>query len=172
MAQAATEAAAPATISRLANQLWPFLLVALDARQASMAPSDSQPSPSGSDTDPAAVEAAATALLVAVTLKLSEARFKPLFLRLQAWASVPPPQQAGTLLAVAEARVLHSIGCIYSACLIGLVSASAAMSDCSSLCDWRFTPWRNDEGCLVRRTAAQAPPKQACRRLATNSHHP
>ena len=101
MAQAATEAAAPATISRLANQLWPFLLVALDARQASMAPSESPSSPSGSERDPAAVEAAATALLVAVTLKLSEARFKPLFLRLQAWASVPPPQQAGTLHAVA-----------------------------------------------------------------------
>ena len=88
MGEAVTKAAPPATIARLASQLWPFLLVALDARQASAAGS-------GQSADPGAVEAAATALLVAITLKLSEGRFKPLFLRLQSWASVAPPDQAG-----------------------------------------------------------------------------
>ena len=35
------------------------------------------------------------ALLLAVTLKLSEARFRPLFQRLLAWASVAPSDQPG-----------------------------------------------------------------------------
>ena len=94
--RAATDAAPAATIARLANQLWPFLLSALDARQASaLPPAAAQPAADPDDVE--AVEAAAIGLLVAVTLKLSESRFKPLFLRLQAWASVAPPDQPGRL---------------------------------------------------------------------------
>ena len=61
-----------------AEALWSFLLHALDARQQHPGPSVHL------------VEAAATELLVKVTLKLSEARFKPLFLRLLDWAATPP----------------------------------------------------------------------------------
>ncbi len=44
------------------------------------------------------MEAAATSALVAATMKLSEAQFKPLFLRLLGWASGPPAGQPGLLL--------------------------------------------------------------------------
>lgn len=62
-----------------------LLLRALDVRQR-------QPvSLPGDGVD--AVESASVALLVALTLKLSEKRFKPLFLRIFEWASTQPAGQ-------------------------------------------------------------------------------
>ena len=50
------------------------------------------------------VERAATAALVAATMKLSEAQFKPLFLRLLAWASAPPAGQPGSAARLPSCR--------------------------------------------------------------------
>lgn len=43
------------------------------------------------------VEGAAVSALVAAVMKLSEAQFKPLFLRLLSWASTPPAGQPGDI---------------------------------------------------------------------------
>ena len=52
----------------------------------------------------AAVEAAAVGALVELVMKLSEARFRPLFQRLLAWAAAPPASDPGALI--------HRIACL------------------------------------------------------------
>lgn len=85
------------------EQFFAFLLTALDARQQRLLPAAS----------PALLqlEAAAVQALVSLVMKLSEARFKPLFLRLLDWAapasgaagSGSGPGRVATLLACADA---------------------------------------------------------------------
>lgn len=87
MVERAVAAMQPATAAAHADSLFGFLQQALDVRQRGDV--------SAADAD--AVERAATATLVAATMKLSEKQFKPLFLRLLAWASTPPAGQPGTL---------------------------------------------------------------------------
>ena len=74
------------TVASQADAMWSFLLRALDTRQRMAGGAGTR---SGVESV-AAIEAAAVAALVAVVLKLSEARCKPLFLRLLDWASSPP----------------------------------------------------------------------------------
>ncbi|KAK9810295.1 hypothetical protein WJX72_008160 [[Myrmecia] bisecta] len=68
------------TAAAHSDAIFGFLLRALDMRQQR---------PAGI-TSLDATERAAIAALVAATMKLSEARFKPLFLRLLDWSSTPP----------------------------------------------------------------------------------
>jgi U3 small nucleolar RNA-associated protein 10 len=80
------------------EQFFAFLLTALDTRQQRLLPAAS----------PALLqlEASAVQALVALVMKLSEARFKPLFLRLLDWAapaSGSGPGRVATLLACADA---------------------------------------------------------------------
>jgi U3 small nucleolar RNA-associated protein 10 len=87
------------------EQLFAFLLRALDARQRRLLPGGAGAAGSGAL---AQLEGAAVAALVALVMKLSEARFKPLFLRLLEWAAAPGPGVAGVgrvaaLLACADA---------------------------------------------------------------------
>ena len=63
-----------------ANTIWLFSLKVLAFRQE----------PPAGITAVRAVEDAAIALLLALTLKLTETTFKPLFLRLVDWAAQPP----------------------------------------------------------------------------------
>lgn len=85
MVERAVAAMQPATAAAHADALFGFLQQALDVRQRDGVPS----------ADATAVERAATATLVAATMKLSEKQFKPLFLRLLTWASTPPAGQPG-----------------------------------------------------------------------------
>lgn len=80
MVERAVAAMAPATAAAHADALFGFLQRALGVRQrGGVAPADAD-----------AIERAAAATLVAATMKLSEKQFKPLFLRLLAWASTAP----------------------------------------------------------------------------------
>ncbi len=81
-----------------------FLLRALDVRQRPPAALAAAPAPAAAPGAPeaggaaggvAAVEAAAVGALEALVMKLSEARFRPLFQRLLAWASAPPAADPG-----------------------------------------------------------------------------
>ena len=85
MAQRAIEQMDPAAAAQHADVCFSFLLKALDLRQRRPA---SLPSLH-------AAEQAGTAVLLALTMKLSEAKFKPLFLRLLDWASTPPAAEPG-----------------------------------------------------------------------------
>jgi hypothetical protein len=85
MMERAVAAMQPATAAAHADALFGFLQQALDVRQRAGIPL----------ADASAVERAATATLVAATMKLSEKQFKPLFLRLLTWASTPPAGQPG-----------------------------------------------------------------------------
>lgn len=76
------------TVASQADRVWAFLLRALDARQRLSV--SSLPAAHAS-----AAEAAAVDVLVALVLKLSEARFRPLFLRLLDWAGSPPAATPG-----------------------------------------------------------------------------
>lgn len=82
MVGAAAAAMEAKVAAQYADALFNFLLRALDVRQR-------RPAALVAHSDAAidAVEAAATRALVALTMKLSEARFKPMFLRLLEWAS-------------------------------------------------------------------------------------
>jgi U3 small nucleolar RNA-associated protein 10 len=87
------------------EQLFAFLLRALDARQRRLLPGGGAAAGSAAL---ARLEGAAVAALVALVMKLSEARFRPLFLRLLEWAAAPGagPASGGrvaTLLACADA---------------------------------------------------------------------
>jgi len=81
-----------ATASRLdtkeaatySEQIFRFLLRVLDVRALS------PPSLAGCEAD---VEASATSALVALTMKLTESRFKPMFLRLLEWAAAATSAQ-------------------------------------------------------------------------------
>ena len=90
MADIAVGAMNPPTAASNADALWAFLLRVLDVRRQ-------QPA---AIADIPAIEAAALQLLTQLTLKLSEARFKPLFLRLLDWAATPP--LTGTSLLVQD----------------------------------------------------------------------
>ena len=85
MAQRTIEQMDPTTAAQYADVCFTFLLKALDLRQKRPAHLP------GLDT----VEQGGVAVLLALTMKLSEAKFKPLFLRLLAWATTPPTAQPG-----------------------------------------------------------------------------
>ena len=85
MAQRAVEQMDPAAAAQHADFCFSFLLKVFDLRQRRPA---SLPSLH-------AAEQAGTSVLLALTMKLSEAKFKPLFLRLLDWASTPPAAQPG-----------------------------------------------------------------------------
>ena len=85
MAQRTIEQMDPTTAAQHADVCFTFLLKALDLRQRR---SVHLP---GLET----VEQGAVAVLLALTMKLSEAKFKPLFLRLLDWATTPPAAQPG-----------------------------------------------------------------------------
>lgn len=82
MAEQTLEGLKPAAAGGHADSLWGIALRALDLRLSR---------PAGVPRVERA-EVAAVRLLVKLTLKLSEARFKPLFLRLLDWAAVLPTQ--------------------------------------------------------------------------------
>ena len=83
MAQRTIEGMQPAAAAQHADLCFTFLLKALDLRQKRPA------------TLPAleAAEQGSVAVLLAFVMKLSEAKFKPMFLRLLDWASNPPAAQ-------------------------------------------------------------------------------
>ena len=83
MAQRTIEQMDPATAAQHADPCFTFLLRALDLRQKRPA---SLPALG-------AVEQGSVSVLLALTMKLSEAKFKPLFLRLLDWGSTPPAAQ-------------------------------------------------------------------------------
>ena len=83
MAQRTIEQMDPATAAQHSDPCFTFLLRALDLRQKRPA---SLPA-----LGP--VEQGSVSVLLALTMKLSEAKFKPLFLRLLDWGSTPPAAQ-------------------------------------------------------------------------------
>lgn len=83
MAQRTIEQMDPPTAAHHADPCFTFLLRALDLRQKRPA---SLPALQ-------AVEQASVGMLLALTIKLSEAKFKPLFLRLLDWGNSPPAAQ-------------------------------------------------------------------------------
>ena len=85
MAQRTMEQMDPATAAQHADACFTFLLKALDLRQK-------RPTHLP-DLD--VIEQGSVAVLLALTMKLSEAKFKPLFLRLLDWATNPPAAQPG-----------------------------------------------------------------------------
>ena len=85
MAQRTMEQMDPATAAQHADACFTFLLKALDLRQK-------RPTHLP-DLD--VIEQGSVAVLLALTMKLSEAKFKPLFLRLLDWATTPPAAQPG-----------------------------------------------------------------------------
>ncbi|PNH06163.1 hypothetical protein TSOC_007476 [Tetrabaena socialis] len=90
MVAAAVTAMEPKVAAQYHEQLFAFLLRALDVRQR-------QPPPLAAHGEAAvsAVEAAAVRALVALVMKLSEARFRPLFLRMLEWASTVSVPEGG-----------------------------------------------------------------------------
>ena len=91
MLTASLQQAAPAVVTSQADVLWGCMLRTLDARQrlssppVAILPADSVPG----------IEAGALDALVTLVLKLSEAQFKPLFLRMLDWAASPPAATPG-----------------------------------------------------------------------------
>ena len=83
MAQRTIEQMDPATAAHHADLCFTFLLGALDLRQKRPASLPALQS----------VEQGSVGVLLALTMKLSEARFKPLFLRLLDWGGTPPAAQ-------------------------------------------------------------------------------
>lgn len=81
MAQRTIHQMDPSTAAHHADLCFTFLLRALDLRQKRPA---SLPAPALHSVDQASL-----AVLLALTMKLSEAKFKPLFLRLLDWGSTP-----------------------------------------------------------------------------------
>lgn len=87
MVQCTFEQMDASTAGQHAEACYSFLLQALDTRQRRP---DRLPSVEG-------VERSSVAVLLALTMKLSEAKFKPLFLRLLDWASTAPAAEPGQL---------------------------------------------------------------------------
>ncbi len=85
MLQTATESMPTAVAAEHAAAIFELLMQALNCRQQ-------QPA---AMRDVGRVESQAVKATVAATMKLSEGRFKPLFLRLLEWASVPSSSQPG-----------------------------------------------------------------------------
>ena len=85
MLQTATEGMPTAAAAEHATSVFELIMRALDCRQQ-------QP---GGMRDVGRVESQAVQAILAATMKLSEARFKPLFLRLLEWASVPSLSRPG-----------------------------------------------------------------------------
>ena len=83
MAQRTIEQMDPTTAAHHADLCFTFLLAALDLRQKCPVSLPALQS----------VEQGSVGVLLALTMKLSEARFKPLFLRLLDWGSTPPAAQ-------------------------------------------------------------------------------
>ena len=83
MAQRTIEQMDPTTAANHAHLCFTFLLRALDLRQKR------PPSLPALQS----VEQGSVGVLLALTMKLSEARFKPLFLRLLDWGGTPPAAQ-------------------------------------------------------------------------------
>ena len=92
MLTASLQTAHANTVSSHADSLWGFMLRVLDVRQR-LSGGNEAPVPAGSV---ASIEAAVVEAMVVAVLKLSEAKFKPLFLRLLDWASSPPAATPGT----------------------------------------------------------------------------
>ncbi|GIL54419.1 hypothetical protein Vafri_9956 [Volvox africanus] len=91
MVAAAVQGLEPKLVAQYGETTFAFLLRALDVRQR-------RPSAlvAHGDTAIDAIEAAAISALVALVMKLSEARFKPLFLRLLEWGSTATiPEEPG-----------------------------------------------------------------------------
>ena len=80
------------TVASHADGIWTLLLRALDMRQCQL----SGGSHAVHAADVEGVEAAVVEALLAAVLKLSETKFKPLFMRLLDWASSPPAATPGT----------------------------------------------------------------------------
>lgn len=85
MAQRTVEQMDPTTAAQHADACFTFLLKALDLRQKRPAHLPALD----------VIEQGSVAVLLALTMKLSEAKFKPLFLRLLDWATTPPAAQPG-----------------------------------------------------------------------------
>lgn len=83
MAQRTMEQMDPTTAAQHADLCFTFLLRALDLRQKRPASLPVLQS----------VEQGSVGVLLALTMKLSEAKFKPLFLRLLDWGGTPPAAQ-------------------------------------------------------------------------------
>ena len=100
MLQTATESMPTAVAAEHAASIFDLLMRALDCRQQ----------PPAAMQDVGRVEAQAVQVFVAATMKLSEARFKPLFLRLLEWASVPSLSRPGDFLSSAHHQLRLCLG--------------------------------------------------------------
>eukprot|EP00884_Botryococcus_braunii_P015620 jgi/Botrbrau1/2741/Bobra.0164s0021.1 len=89
-----------AAADAVVEQLFGLVRRALDVRREARL---------GDPADVAAVEAAAGAVLVATTLKLKDARFKPLFLALLEWAAKPHPEGSPLARKVAFIKVVGAL---------------------------------------------------------------
>ena len=87
MVQRTVEQMDASTAAQHAEACYSFLLQALDIRQRKPAQLSSVEG----------VERSSVAVLLGLTMKLSEAKFKPLFLRLLDWASSAPAADPGIL---------------------------------------------------------------------------
>ena len=104
MVQRTVEQMDAATAAQHADACYSFLLQALDTRQRKPACLASIEG----------VEEASVAVLLALTMKLSEAKFKPLFLRLLDWASTAPAAQPGESACIAcRLAVGQSVVCLH-----------------------------------------------------------
>ena len=88
---ASLQQAPASSVAANADSLFGMLLRALDARQRLSSPNTA---PLPAESMPS-IEAGSLAALLALVLKLSEARFKPLFLRMLDWAASPPAATPG-----------------------------------------------------------------------------
>lgn len=87
MVQRTIELMDTSTAAQHADACYSFLLQAFDIRQ--------RRPPHLMSVE--GIESSSVSVLMALTPKLSEAKFKPLFLRLVDWASTPPAAQPGQL---------------------------------------------------------------------------
>ena len=117
----------PQAVASQADGLWAFLLRLLDVRQRLS--SGQGPVPAA---QVAAVEGAAVEALVALALKLSEARFRPLFLRLVDWAGSPPAATPGAPPCCAGAGGAHCHNDIMAPHSCHQLSARRALCRCMS----------------------------------------
>lgn len=124
MVQRTVEQMDAATAAQHADACYSFLLQALDTRQRKPACLESIEG----------VEQASVAVLLALTMKLSEAKFKPLFLRLLDWASTAPAAQPGecaysACLCNAEWRLARAFSCLHF-----MFAVQASFVDCRAFC--------------------------------------
>ena len=112
LARDIVRAMAPAAAAAHADTLATFLLSALTARSAQL-----------ERVDVDVAEAAALEALVATVLKLSEARFKPLFLRMVEWGTSVPAHAAADADAAVRAAALLARQTTFLRCVSELSTA-------------------------------------------------